>query len=279
MQAIKDRIKAALLGVMFFVVFQPVQFPAGGMRYVAIVLLTLVSVLTCVAVELVVTYILGMPNDTSKGFHYIARRNMLFMPLNICCQTFAMALLFDWVAPETSHLSKDCLLRILLCMMCVTFMQSLLWRSVYRSRILTAELSEAQRLNGILQERERCTPMATTAKQMVQICGTTREEIRLDVNDLLYAESDGNYVCVYHLADGEVRSANVRTSIKAIGDQLSDYGNVVRCHRAFVVNLRMVRDVERRSSGLMLNMRHGGLKVPVSKSYQQEIKYKLQNPE
>lgn len=62
-----------------------------------------------------------------------------------------------------------------------------------------------------------------------------------------------------------------------MSEQLLPYPQVMRCHRAYIVNLQHVRSVERRTNGLMLKLHYDGIQVPVSKSYQVEIKQRIQD--
>ena len=145
------------------------------------------------------------------------------------------------------------------------------------------ELEEAWRINGILQERERnrqqrqqadssLSPVRSStsaASDPIHIVGTTKEDLSFYTDEFLYAESQGNYVVFHYLQADQCKTAEIRTNLTAVSEQLASYNGLMRCHRAFVVNLRQVCDVERRSGGLTMHLHHCGTPGPVSRSYLQ----------
>lgn len=291
MDIYRDRFLSAMLGVMIFIVFEPFKFPSGWKRYL-IMLAFVILVIVCVMLsELVVSKVLRMPNDLSRGIQYIVRRNCFFMPINITLLTISVATLFYLVDadPTVDYFSFGSLAYLVVCLICISIFQLLFWKNRYSAQILTRELCEAQRINGMLQERERLKNMevktadkhsenvSETSKDIV-ITGSTKESLQLNADDLLFAESSGNYVTVHYLKDEKVFNIDIRTTIKDVVELFAPYPNIMRCHRAFVVNLSNIISLERRSSGMELLMRASNVRVPVSKSYVQDLKQRLQNP-
>ena len=70
-----------------------------------------------------------------------------------------------------------------------------------------------------------------------------------------------------------------RTSMKHVSDLLCRQSYIMQCHRAFIVNLRHVRNVESRNSGISLIMQYGDEAVLVSKQYAAEVKERIKNPD
>ncbi len=287
MQTYRDKFIAAMLGIMFFIVFQPFEFPDGWMRYVTIVLFTLISMIVVLTSELIVQFLFRLPHDLSKGWDYLIKRNRIFVPVNVTLLTFSIATLFWLMDTEkrTDYFSLSSLSYLVLCLLCISIMQSLYWRSIYNSRILAGELEEAQRINGILQERERLRKIydqkkdETPVERNICIQGTTKELLEVSIDQLLFVESSGNYVSVHYIKGEKLAIAEIRTSMKEVESLLEPYPQFMRCHRAFMVNLDFVVDVDRRTSGFLLSLRDCQSKVPVSKSFQQEVKMRLQNPD
>ena len=81
------------------------------------------------------------------------------------------------------------------------------------------------------------TPSILSAPPDLTLSGTTNETVTLKVPDLLYIEAVGNYVKVCHLRNGEVRNDMLRATMKQMEETLQGYPMIVRCHRAFLVNL------------------------------------------
>lgn len=284
----KDRLFSAMLGVMTFIVFQPFPFPSDWRRYPVILAFMAVSVACVLMAEFLVTKVFGLPNDLSRGIEYLTHRNLFFAPINIILLTISIATLFYLADAESEidYFSLESLSYLIVCLVCISLFQRLYWRNRYNAQILSQELSEAQRINGMLQERERMrekTILHETEEkatdEMLCISGSTKESVQMCVADLLFIESNGNYITVHLQKDGKLKKVDVRTSIKDVLELLAPYPAIMRCHRAFIVNLANVTSLERRNSGMELEMRGFNERIPVSKSYIQELKQRLQDPE
>jgi DNA-binding LytR/AlgR family response regulator len=73
-------------------------------------------------------------------------------------------------------------------------------------------------------------------------------------------------VKVYHLRDGAVRADMLRATSKQIEEELRDYPMIVRCHRAFLVNLAQIDQVIYKSGSMQLVMKFCPESIPVSRS-------------
>ena len=118
--------------------------------------------------------------------------------------------------------------------------------------------------------RKAAVPQQSPAE--ITITGTTSEKVTLSVMNLLYVEAVGNYVKIYQVRDNRVRTDTVRATLRQVEDELSVYPMVVRCHRAFIVNLQQVEQVVSRSGNVQLLIRHCHEYLPVSRSHISHIK-------
>lgn len=110
----------------------------------------------------------------------------------------------------------------------------------------------------------------------VVLTGNTKEQLKVNVSSILYLTSDSNYIKVYHLDDeGKVQSKMIRQTMTAIESQLKSFPHIVRCHRAFIVNLQHVKSALSTTSGLLLTFDVDVEHVPVSKTYISLIKNSL----
>jgi DNA-binding LytR/AlgR family response regulator len=120
--------------------------------------------------------------------------------------------------------------------------------------------------------------------------------VTLEISDLLYLEAVGNYVKIVskreksepdlisereqsrptvkvtQLRDGGVRSHMLRATMKQMEDALQNYPMIVRCHRAFMVNLGQVEQISSNSRAMQLVMRHTHDAIPVSRSNSYKLK-------
>ena len=72
--------------------------------------------------------------------------------------------------------------------------------------------------------------------------------------------------------DGEVHTTMLRATMKQMEDALQAYPMIVRCHRAFMVNLGQVEQISSNSRAMHLVMRHSHDAIPVSRSNFNKLK-------
>jgi len=169
-----------------------------------------------------------------------------------------------------NHLSWSNFFETLLIIAFCSFAIGLYWRFKFRSRYLAEELAETKLLNEQLKAIKP-SPVSSAPADLT-LTGTTNETVTLQVSDLLYIEAVGNYVKVYHLRDGAVRADMLRATSKQIEEELRDYPMIVRCHRAFLVNLGQVEQIVSHSGTTQLLINHCHESLPVSRSNMSQIK-------
>ena len=98
----------------------------------------------------------------------------------------------------------------------------------------------------------------------------------LQISQLLYIEAVGNYVKVCHLRDEKVHTDMLRATMKQTEDALQAYQMIVRCHRAFLVNLGQVEQIVTKSGSMLLVMKHTHDSIPVSRSNMAGVKEAIQ---
>ena len=154
--------------------------------------------------------------------------------------------------------------------------------------LLKRNLRDAMSMNGALMKRLDTLPKEAdqavkAAKEGMQeqqllLTGDTRDsQLSLLPSRLLYAESCSNYVKVVWLAEGahEVKSQLLRLTMKQLEEQLMPYDVLTRCHRAYLVNLRQVKQVSGNSQGCQLRLTACEETVPVSRPYVKAVKEAL----
>lgn len=81
-----------------------------------------------------------------------------------------------------------------------------------------------------------------------------------------------------YLSNGEVRTDMLRATSKQLQDELEAYHKIVRCHRAFLVNLDQVERIESHSGSMRLIIKHCHQAVPVSRSNTTAVKQAIKQP-
>ena len=191
-----------------------------------------------------------------------------------------------------------------------SFAIGLYWRFKFRSRYLAMELEETRLLNEELKKIQQPTPRPTpnpspregssdtsSADNSVPsnqsplpwggegggllsggegggllLRGTTNESVTLQISHLLYIEAVGNYVKVSHLRNDQVHTDMLRATMKQMEETLQGYPMIVRCHRAFLVNLGQVEQIVSHSGSTQLLIKHCHESLPVSRSNMAQVK-------
>jgi len=117
--------------------------------------------------------------------------------------------------------------------------------------------------------------LATPATRLLHFSSDNgKDQVSVALDDLLYLESQDNYVAVTW-AEGETRRASlVRSSLKRLEESLRE-PTLVRCHRSFIVNLGRVRGCQGNRHGLKLTLEGADRPVPVSRAYTETLLQKL----
>ncbi len=92
------------------------------------------------------------------------------------------------------------------------------------------------------------------------------DSFSIDPNQILCVKSDGNYT-EFYLIDGiNVSKRIVRQTLEKVAEQLSSHSQFFRSHRAFIVNIQMVKEHKGNASGYQLVIDGLEFLVPVSRA-------------
>ena len=266
--------------ILAFAVFKPFGLGAlGWMTYVHLLFIFALGVGVCYVTEAILKYIVHMPASLDEGVEYVISRNLRFQLINTPLCALMVCLYLHFVLAGRGvldPLSWMGYLQVLAIIAFCSFAIGLYWRFKFRSRYLAAELEEVQLLNEQLQHVQTAAEVAEPSSEVV-LSGTTSESVTLSAHDLLYVESVGNYVKVCHLRDGKVRNDMLRATSAQTAESLKEYPMIVRCHRAFLVNLREVERFVSNEGNMQLVIRHCNEQVPVSRSHAAEVKESLKS--
>lgn len=270
-ETIRIRLASTTFTMVALAVFKPFGLDAWQWQaYVHLVVIWLIGFSICMISDIILKYIVKMPRSYEKGAEYIIRRNLWFQLINtplvalaICLyRQFAMS---DKVGSNLFSLTNfvETLFIIAFC----SFAIGLYWRFKFRSRYLAIELEETRQLNEQLKEMQE-----KEKQQTLLLTGTTNESVRLEISHLLYIEAVGNYAKVCHLRNGQVHHDMLRSTMKQMEEALLPYPTIVRCHRAFLVNLGQVEQIISHSGSTQLLVNHCHESLPVSRSKMALIK-------
>ena len=293
------RVRAISVGfaVLALGVFKPFGLGAWGWEtYAHLLLIWVLGFGVCFLTEVILRFIAKMPRSYEQGVDYIIRRNLWFQLINTPLVSLMICLYRHFVLSDrvpNNQLSWSNYFETLAIIAFISFAIGLYWRFKFRSRYLATELEETRQLNEQLkamqaQAESRVQSLEAALNQpkealdeqpseSLTLTGTTSEKITLDIADLLFIETVGNYVKVCHLRDGQVRTDMLRATSKQMEDDLHNYPMIVRCHRAFLVNLAQVEQIVAKSGSMQLIIKHSHDSIPVSRSNIAQIKEVIKN--
>ena len=285
-KAHKETINIRLVSCAFIVLALAIFKPFGlevwqWQAYIHLLAIFALGLISCFLTEVILRYMIRMPRSYDRGVSYIISRNLRFQCINtplvsllICLyRHFAMS---DLVAGNKLSLSNY--LETLVIIAFLSFAIGLYWRFKFRSRYLAVELEETRLMNEQLKKLQTSTQNSQTIEEdtnqvsQITLEGTTNEHVTLEISDLLYIEAVGNYVKVVNKRDDEVQTNMLRATMKQMEDALQAYPMIVRCHRAFMVNLSQVEQISSNSRAMQLMIRHTHDAIPVSRSNVNKLK-------
>lgn len=301
----KEVLKVRIVSVSFFVfsmaIFKP--FGLGAWQWKAcihLVALWLLGFLVCLVSEAMVEYLFRMPHTNERGVEYIIRRNLRFQVVNTLLVSLMVCLYRHFMLSsriEGNRFSLGNFFDTLLIVAFCSFAIGLYWRFKFRSTYLKSELEETRQFNEQLQklhqmEEQRAKNVETSlaadaavvsdeAQQSsapsqpadeITLSGSTSESVTLSIQNLLYVEAVGNYVKVFQWHDGRQQVDMLRTTSKQVEETLAAYPMIVRCHRAFIVNLCQVDEIISKGGAMQLVIKHCNDALPVSRSNMAGIK-------
>ena len=270
-EIIRMRVVSTAFTTLALAVFKPFGLDAWHWQgYLHLACIFALGVVVCMLTDAVMKYLVRKPvsiDDSRRDVNYFIRRNLYFQIINTLLVTLMICLYRHFVMSElipANHLSWSNFLEMLFIIAFCSFAIGLYWRFKFRSRYLAEELEETRLLNLRLKELQP-SPTAASPDEMT-LSGSTNESVALQVSQLLYLETVGNYVKVHHLYNNQVKTDMLRATSKQMEDQLHTYPIIVRCHRAFLVNLGQVEQIVSKSGSMQLVINHCHDAIPVSRS-------------
>ncbi len=270
-ETITTRIISTTFIVVALAVFKPFGLDAWQWQgYVHLIALGVIGFSICMMTHIILKYIVKMPRSFKKGAEYIIRRNLWFQLINTPLVALGICLYRHFVLNdrvEGNQFSVVNFLETLVIIAFCSFAIGLYWRFKFRSKYLAMELEETRLLNEELKEMSEKPRL-----QELTLTGTTNESVTLQISHLLYIEAVGNYMKVCHLRNEQVRTDMLRATMKQMEETLQDYPMIVRCHRAFLVNLGQVEQIVSHSGSTQLLIKYCHESLPVSRSNMAQVK-------
>ncbi|MBO9205053.1 MULTISPECIES: LytR/AlgR family response regulator transcription factor [Niastella] len=149
-----------------------------------------------------------------------------------------------------------------------------LWLNVLlkQQRLLKKYQSGASRLEEQLNQPVSA-PSSTepVPEQVVFISENGKEQFMVLPGEIRYVTSADNYVRIYFIKDNKPASQLLRNTLRKAEDVLSPFPQFFRCHRAFIVNLKVVQHVSGNAQGYKLHLQGVEELIPVSRNLNAQL--------
>ena len=298
-ETISIRFISTAFMILAIAIFKPFGLEIGQWQtYLHLLSIFALGLFSCFITEVILRYIVHMPRSYERGINYIISRNLRFQLINTPLVALLICLYRHFVMSslvESDRLSISNYLETLAIIAFLSFAIGLYWRFKFRSKYLAMELEEIRELNESIKSltsspsregegskilggektgTEVTTPLspARGGGGEAFLRGTTNESVTLQISDLLFIEAVGNYVKVSHLRNDQVCTDMLRATMKQMEETLQGYPMIVRCHRAFLVNLGQVEQIVSHSGSTQLLIKHCHESLPVSRSNMAQVK-------
>jgi hypothetical protein len=138
---------------------------------------------------------------------------------------------------------------------------------------LKKNIRNAQAINQDLGNAQKQKTGIPFPEQSLTLTSENRKEtLQIPSSRLLFIKSAGNYIEVFTHENNRVKKHLLRNTIKRIDHHLARNAFIMRCHRAYLMNLLNIQKVSGDSQGYRVTVRDTNLQVPVSRSYLKQFK-------
>lgn len=236
--------------------------------------------------ELIVSYLFNLQCDYSKEWPYQIKRKAIFYLILITLVSALFGQYFtiiEWGWKHWYYFWTDYDGNFTLKYYLNNFRQDLIWLlfvAIYwyfvtKSRMKEQKIQELLSLNDVIGRNEENEGEVV---EKVLIKGESKESLYVSPSDILYIESVANYLSIWYFLDGELMQKRIRNTLKNVESTLSGYPFLLHCHRAFLVNVRFITQVDGNAAGCQIHLFSIDRTIPVSKANIESLRRSLSIP-
>ena len=98
-----------------------------------------------------------------------------------------------------------------------------------------------------------------------------KQQLSLNIDDLICVEANDNYSAVYFMKNNKLSKELIRITLKGIENQLSEFNEIIRCHKSYLVNYSKVLKIIGSSQEYKFLMSDLSFEVPISRKFPKEL--------
>lgn len=102
-------------------------------------------------------------------------------------------------------------------------------------------------------------------------------QLRLEKDQILYFESQDNYVEVHYIDGKEMKSYLLRNTLSKLAENPGIENNFLRVHRSFLVNTSLIESINGTALKSEIKIRNSEIILPVSRNMIKEVRLLLQS--
>ncbi len=170
-----------------------------------------------------------------------------------------------------SSLSLYIIFKMVLVCLIPTFILVILYKNKSQERMI--ELLREQNKAYVLKINEY--EKNSGQKEINIFSANKSDNVTLKSKDIIHIKSADNYIEIFYLENDSIEKKIIRNTLKDIETQLSEYKNIIRCHRTSLINIFYIEKLTRDYSGYSLLVSELAEKVPVSRQYVLQIKHAI----
>ena len=289
---LRDAFKGSIAVLTFLAVVQP--FGIGELKEGRVACILMHSFLTFFSAlfsMLVAKSILGDYEKHHSSLKFFLVHEAISYTVNAPVLAFLQLAFDGWLSMRRwelyfyidGHFSLDEVLRRCFSIAIVTVFIFLWSFYDFKNDKLRRELDDMKAINDFLekrqeeqfQEKEDSDEVGEESVTVVIEGQGQGARLEVDPSNILYVESMANYAEIYYISENETRHITLRITLKQIKETLSEFGYIVQCHRAFLVNLNFVVSMTARNPGYQLQLFGVEKQLPVSRANNDVIKSAL----
>lgn len=141
-----------------------------------------------------------------------------------------------------------------------------------RNKLLKANKAAAK---AITEDLHHPISKPAISRKIVLYSENGKIQIELNASELAFIESVGNYIHVYMQSGSSITKKTLRSSISKAESEIEHHKSLLKCHRAFIVNLDFVDNVIGNAQGYRLKIKNSDHEVCVSRQYTKRLKESL----
>ena len=105
----------------------------------------------------------------------------------------------------------------------------------------------------------------------IKILGENKKDnVVFNVDNLVYATTQGNYVSFYITTENGLKEKIVRNTLTNINNSLKKYSTFIRCHKSYIINSKFMNTISGNARGYYLESDLLTIQIPISRSFKKE---------